>query len=83
MKRTTSKYSIRQVSFTNLCFVVVPKGAPHLTLKPSIFQLVSVVVFHFCLCFAVVGLVCVLFVSFWTTLIKKNQKRKNNENMKN
>ena len=46
MKRTTSKYSIRQVSFTNLCFVVVSKGPPHLTLKPSIFQLVSV--FFFC-----------------------------------
>ena len=42
MKRTTSKYSIRQVFFTNICFVVVSKGPPHLTLKPSIFQLVSV-----------------------------------------
>ena len=55
MKRTTSKYSIRQVSFTNTCFVVVSKGPPHLTLKPSIFQLVSVVlffvlVFLFCCC---------------------------------
>ena len=43
MKRTTSKYSIRQVFFTNICFVVVSKGPPHLTLQPSVFQLVSVV----------------------------------------
>ena len=30
MKRTTPKYSTRQVSFTNLCFGVVSQGPPHL-----------------------------------------------------
>ena len=64
MKRTTSKYSIRQVSFTNVCFVVVSKGPPHLTLKPSIFQLVSVGVFCSWGVFAVVGLVGVFVCVF-------------------
>ena len=65
MKRTTSNYSIRQVSFTNLCFVVVSKGPPHLTLKPSIFQLVSV--FFFVFCWAGILLLLVWFVSLFVS----------------
>ena len=67
MKRTTSKYSIRQVSFTNIYFVVVSKGPPHLTLKPSIFQLVSVVFVLFF--WGGVLLLLVWFVSLFVSFV--------------
>ena len=59
MKRTTSKYSIRQVSFTNLCFGVVSTGPPHLFGLCSFFVGGGLLLLLLLLLLVWFGLVCV------------------------